>query len=189
MSEAKQVEDLRNRKLQYATTYELKTKTELQKKYTQSWLWRSLPCLLEVEGISHDPRHLAFCLSVKVEETLEALDGLHDLGIIKKTGERWERVLKYIYFSDRDINPVQTVTDHLLISGQLQNRLTPKGNPCFYRTSFVATSNVLLRDFYLRVEALMAEFIETSNKQTATGVVGLTFSGVSLGGGKQNESI
>lgn len=180
MSSSSVVEDLRNRKINFTTTQELKQKQDLQKKYTQSWLWRALPCLLEVEGVSHDVRHLAVCMKVGVEEVLEAIDGLENLGIIRKSSNGWERVLKYVYFSDRDLNPIQTLTDHLLISQQIQTRLVPQGVPSFYRTSFVATSNVLLRDFYLRVEALMAEFIEASNKQSAKNVVGLTFSGVNL---------
>jgi hypothetical protein len=180
MTSSPVVEDLRNRKLNFTTTQELKQKQDLQKKYTQSWLWRALPCLLEVEGVSHDIRHLAVCLKVSVEDILEATDGLENLGIIRKNGKGWERVLKYIYFSDRDINPMQTLTDHLLVSQQIQNRLVPEGVPSFYRTSFVATSNLLLRDFYLRIEALMAEFIEASGKQSAKNVVGITFSGVNI---------
>jgi hypothetical protein len=172
--------DLRNAKFKYNTTHELKHNKDLQKKYTQSWLWRAVPCLIEVEGLSHDVRHLALCLNVGVEEVLDALEGLQSLGIIKKSDDRFERVLKYVYFSDRDLDPRQTLSDHLLVSGQILNKLAPQGVPSFYRTSFVATSSLLLRDFYLKAEALMVELIENSNKQKSTDVVGITISGVNL---------
>lgn len=174
--------DIRDAELKYETSRELLQNQVLQKKYTSSWLWRSLSALIDVE-----PRGLSFkdysrMLGVSPLEVMEAIDGLEKLGIIRREGEGYVKVMKYVYFSDRALNPQKVMMDHVLVSSQLLHRLSAQDpeQKSFYRTGFVATNEKLLNDFSSKMEALMKEFLEQSSREPSTHVVAFTHSSLTL---------
>ncbi len=183
MSHAVKVVDIRNAQMDLATTRELKQKTELQKKYTSSWVWRSLAAVIEINPeASRSLKWLSQKLNVALEQIVEGLEGLEALGIIERTAQGYKKILKYVYFSDRDIDPKSVLADHVLISSQLLSRLNPRSSNAksFYRTGFVASNETLVREFCIQVEVLMKEFVEKSSKSVSDRVVGFTFSNVKV---------
>ncbi|MCB0367148.1 MAG: DUF4423 domain-containing protein [Bdellovibrionaceae bacterium] len=176
--------------LGFETSAELKRHQELQKKYTGNWLWRTLAGLVSTADFDPSLSKLAARLRVSVNEVVEAFEGLEQLGIIRRTAEGYERVLKYVYFSDRDLDPGQVLADHVLISTQVLGRLDPL-NPelnSFYRTGFIASNEKAVRKFCRQMEEIMKAFLMESAAESADGVYGFTFSSVEVSGrGEKGE--
>lgn len=176
------VVDIRNSGMQFDTTRELRQKEALQKRYTSSWVWRTVAAIVDVSPDSRSPLWISKKINVSVQEVVEAIEGLEALGIIERTANGYKRILKYIYYSDAHLDPMSLLGDHVMISSQILSRLHPT-NPnqnSFYRTGFVATNATLAKDFCLKVEGLMKEFIEASAKEPSDRVVGFSFSNVKI---------
>jgi hypothetical protein len=92
-------------------------------------------------------------------------------------GTGYKRVLKYVYFSDRNLNPQKLISDHVLISSQIMSRLAPNPDAVnFYRTSFIGTSEKKAKEFCVRFEALVKEFLVESSQSTPDSVFALSVS-------------
>ena len=175
----------------FDTSTELKQHQELQKKYTANWLWRTLAALVDTEGFDPSLSQLAKQMGVPVNEVVEAFEGLEKLGIIRRTAEGYVRILKFVYFSDRDLDPSQVLADHVLISTQILGRLDPL-NPelnSFYRTGFVASNSRAVRKFCGQLEELMKAFLAESADEVADGVYGFSFSSVEVSGRKDEGDV
>lgn len=154
----------------------------LQKEYTGNWVVRAVSALLDTENFNAAPKWVAQKLDISLDEAVSALDTLEKLGIIRRTEAGYEKVLKYVYFSDRDLDPMAVLADHALISTQIMGRLDPS-NPTvgsFYRTGFVASDRKRMKEFFLKLEQLMKEFLVESNGATNEDVYAFTLSGVCL---------
>lgn len=174
--------DIRNSGMQFETTRELRQKEVLQKRYTSSWVWRSVAAIFDVSPDSRSPLWISKKLNVTVREAVEAIEGLEALGIIERTPNGYKRILKYVYYSDAHLDPMSILSDHVLISSQILSRLHPsdKNQKSFYRTGFVSSNEALVKDFCLKVEALMKEFLEASAREPSDRVVGFSFSNVKV---------
>ena len=51
-----------------------------------------------------------------VVEILDALEVLCTLGIIKRTDTSYKKILKYVYYSDRNMEAKKILADHVLIT-------------------------------------------------------------------------
>lgn len=164
------------------TSFPLLTDQQLQEKYTSSWLWRTLACLIENKDFDPSPYNIALKLNVEVEQVVEAFEGLLRLGIIRRALNGYERVFRHVQFSDRQLNPRRVLADHVLINTQIMGRLDPAAThrPQYYRTSFLATNQQLLKDFCVKVDTLLKELIEESNKKPSDGVFAIGISGVGM---------
>lgn len=177
------VVDIRNAEMELSTTRELVKKQELQKKYTGSWIWRAVAALVEISPEStKNIKWFSEKLGVSLEEVVDAIEGLEILGIIERTTYGYRKILKYVYFSDRDLDPVAVLSDHMLISSQILSRLNPfnKEQKSFYRTGFVASNEENVKEFCLKIEILMKEFLEKSSKAKCDRVVAFSFSNVKM---------
>lgn len=165
-------------------------KINLQKDYTGNWVVRAVSALLDTKDFQHSPNWIAVRLGVSVKEIVDALETLEKLGIIQRTENGYKKILKYVYFSDRDMNPFEICADHVLISTQILGRLNP-GNPevgSFYRTGFVASTKSQMRKFFLKVEELMKELLIESQapptsselKNESQEIYAFTLSGIEL---------
>lgn len=174
--------DIRNSGMQYETTRELRNKASLQKRYTSNWIWRTVAAIVDVSPDSRSPLWISKKLDVTVTEVVEALEGLEQLGIIERTASGYRRILKYVYYSDAHLDPISVLGDHVLISSQILSRLHPTdpNQKSFYRTGFVASNEARVKDFCLKVETLMKEFIEESAKEPSDRVIGFSFSNVKV---------
>lgn len=157
-------------------------KKQLQLQYTGNWVWRAIAALVETRDFCHSVKWIADRLSVTVEEVVFALEGLEALGIIRRTSNGYEKVLKYIYYTDRDLDSTAILKDHVLVSTQILGRLATKSvvRPSFYRTAFYASTIEQARAFFLRIEDLMKQFMVDSASQASDRVFAVTLSGVDL---------
>lgn len=155
----------------------------LEKQYTGNWVVRAVGCMVELTDKSLDPRWMAEKLDVSIEEIFKSLDILESLGIIKKTplGE-YKKILKYVYYTDRNMVPEHVLADHVLISSQLMSRLKPRDEKrgSFYRTSFVATNIDLAKKYFLKIEQNLKDFLIESAQSESNTVIACSFSGVEL---------
>lgn len=155
---------------------------DLQLEYVGNWIWRSVASLIDTKDFNPSPRWIAEKLNVRYAEVIKALEGLERLGIIGRTKTGYKKLLKYVYFSDRDLDPKAVLSDHVLISTQIMGRLNPL-NPkigCFYRTGFVATNQDIAKKYFLKMEALMKDFLMESANCSADTVYAFTLSGVDI---------
>ena len=152
---------------------------KLQTDYTSNWVWRALPALIELLPQA-EAIELASRLAVSIPEVVEALEGLCKLGILKKSESGYERILKYVYFTDRQFEAKKLVSDHVLISTQLLSRIKPSEKNSFYRSSFLATSQVRLTSFLSELEGLMKDLIIKSSNDKSDCVWGLSLSAAEL---------
>ncbi|MCH2534061.1 MAG: DUF4423 domain-containing protein [Bdellovibrionales bacterium] len=156
---------------------------QLEKQYTGNWVVRAVGCMVELTERSLDPRWMAQKLDVSIEEILKSLDILESLGIIKKTPEGgFKKILKYVYYTDRNMVPEHVLADHVLISSQLMSRLKPRDDKrgSFYRTSFVATNIELAKKYFLKIEQTLKDFLIESAQSESDTVIACSFSGVEL---------
>lgn len=174
--------DIRNAGMKLETSRELRTIEALQKKYTSSWIWRTVAAVIDLSPDSRSPLWISKKLGVSVKDVVEALEGLEELGILERQVQGYRRVLKYVYYSDAHLDPMSVLGDHVLISSQILSRLHPTdpNQRSFYRTGFVASNEKLVKEFCLKVELLMKEFLEASAKEPSDRVVGFSFSNVKV---------
>ncbi len=154
----------------------------LQLQYIGNWVWRAVASLVDTRDFDPSPKWIAKKINVNLEEVVDALEGLEKLGIIGRTPQGYKKLLKYVYFSDRDLNPKAVLADHVLISTQIMGRLNP-ANPnlgCFYRTGFVATNQELAKKYFSKMESVMKEFLMESANCAADSVYAFTFSAVDV---------
>lgn len=163
-------------------------KRQLQKKYTGSWVWRTIASLIEISDFTPSSKWIAQRLNITVDEVVSALEGLEGLGIIRRTPSGYEKVLKFVYYSDRDLEPKSILMDHVMISTQILGRLDPIQTdiPSFYRTGFIATNKELTKDFFNKVEQLFKEYMEASSESASDMVFAISLSGIDVSG-KENE--
>ena len=183
MADSSSLIDIRNAELAFKTTRELQRKKDLQRKYTGNWVWRAVSAFIDLDGEkSRSLTKMAEMLSAPLAEVVEAVEGLEELGIIQRTEQGYRKILKYVYFSDRELEPQSLLQDHVLISTQVLHRLHPTDptKKSFYRTGFVASTESLVKEFCIKMEFLMKEFIESSNKAKPDRVVAFSFSNVKL---------
>lgn len=152
---------------------------KLQADYTSSWVWRALPAIVELLPQA-EAIELADRLGVAIPEVVEGLEGLCKLGIIRRGEQGYQRILKYVYFTDRQFEAKKLVSDHVLISTQLLSRIKPAQANSFYRSSFLATSEARLTAFLKDMEGLMKELIIKSSQEKSDAVWGLSLSAAEL---------
>ena len=164
------------------TPITLPNNKELQLEYVGNWIWRSVASLIDTKDFNAAPRWIAERLNIRFSEVIEALEGLERLGIISRTKTGYKKLLKYVYFSDRDLDPKAVLSDHVLISTQIMGRLNPLNpkNGCFYRTGFVATNQDVAKKYFLKMEAVMKDFLMESANCSADTVYAFTLSGVDI---------
>ncbi len=170
----------------------LATETEIMRfreQYAGNWVWRAVAALVETKDFQQTPNWMAQRLGVSEDSICEALSGLETLGIIRKVKGRYEKVLRYIYLTDREISPEVIAKDHVLISSQILGRLDPYDveKPSFYRTGFFATNLEAARRFCKEVERLMKEFMMESSSIETDRVFAVSFSSVDVSGGSLDK--
>lgn len=121
-------------------------------------------------------------LQVPVVEILDALEVLCTLGIIKRTDTSYKKILKYVYYSDRNMEAKKILADHVLITTQVLGRLNPDTPEVgsFYRTGFISSNRELARSFFYKMEELIKDFIIQSSKEESDTVYALSLSGVEV---------
>jgi hypothetical protein len=125
---------------------------DFQRHYTGNWVWRAVAALIDEEG-EYSPSFFSEKLNAPVHEIVHALEGLEKLGIIRRTQNGYKKILKYLYYNDKNLDPVRLLSDHVLVSTQILGRLVHSsgGAASFYRTSFFGTTEKKYRELCQRM--------------------------------------
>jgi hypothetical protein len=148
--------------------------------YTGNWIWRAVSALIEDEK-SYPVDFFTAKLNASKEEISQALIGLEKLGIIRRTKNGYKKILKFVNYSDQNLDAKKLIADHINISTNILNQLTTKKREqTFYRTSFVGTTEKKFKDFSKRMENLLKDFIIESSHSTPEKVYALTFTSIEI---------
>lgn len=89
-----------------------------------NWIWRAVHALIEHPNFNSSPNWIAKTLSISVEEALDALEGLEDLGLITRGEETKLRVPQFFVPDEKQTRPY-VVEKHRQISQQILNSTSP----------------------------------------------------------------
>jgi DNA-binding MarR family transcriptional regulator len=158
----------------------------LDEEYTGNWVWRAVAALVSFSDSSLTISRMAQGLDVDISVIVEALEGLEEMGILRRTEGGYERVLKFVYYSDRHIEAKKLHGDHVLISTQILSRLDPnqKTGQAFFRTGFLATNREIAAKYLGRMESLLKEWILESDTTEKNELVALSLSAVDVTQGR-----
>jgi hypothetical protein len=152
---------------------------EFERHYTGNWVWRAVAALIDEEG-EYPPSFFSEKLNAPIHEIHLALEGLEKLGIIRHTPSGYKKILKYIYYTDQNLDPKKLLSDHVLISTQILGRLTQTDQKSFYRTSFIGTTEKRFIEFCLKIETTIKDFLIESTQTKAEKVYAMSLSCVDL---------
>lgn len=154
----------------------------LQKEYAANWIWRAVAAMIEVRGFQPTLEWMSDRLSVSKAEVAQALEGLEGMGIIRKTASGYERILKYVYYSDRDLDRGNLMQSHVLITQQILNRLDPAADrlPVCHKTGFLSSNASCTEEFHEKLTRLLKEYLQKSSLEKPDNVYAFSFSNLSL---------
>lgn len=154
----------------------------LQKEYSGNWVWRAVSSMVGAKGIPFNEPHWAKLLGVPLEEILLALHGLEKLGIIKRTEYGYEKILKFVYIKDEDMESKNLVGEHVLISTQILSRLRPfdEHQANFYRTSFLASNRSRVKKYCETMASALQELVQDSSGDECDGVYAISLSSLNI---------
>ena len=153
---------------------------EFLRNYTGNWVWRAVAAMID-DDCDYLPAYFAERLNAPIQDIVVALEGLEKLGIIRRSANGYKKILKFIYYTDKNLEPNKILSDHVLISTQILSRLAhSRPGQSFYRTSFVGSTEKKFKEFCAKVENLMKEFLIDSSQTPSEKVYALTLSGADL---------
>jgi hypothetical protein len=115
--------ELRNKSLGSGDTNTTNFK-ELIDLFYGNWIWRAVHALLDHPKAESSPTWISNTLNISVEETVDALEGLEELGLIEKQGSKLLTKAP-AFFAPKDRATMSyTVTKHRQLALQVLNRTT-----------------------------------------------------------------
>lgn len=157
--------------------------SSLQDRYSNSWVVRSISELLSVPQMDHTPRKLADLLKVDEQEVKGALDLLEQMGVIKKNGDKYIKIIKFVSFSDSYLDKQKLAENHSIVTQKLLREIftSTYAQGGFYRSSFLATNKVLAEKYMHLLEDLLKDFLIQSEKSEKDTLFALSITATTLG--------
>lgn len=149
-------------------------------KYFTRWHWRAIAALFETTSYNPSLRRIADLLDLDLRETVDAVEGLETLGIVRRLPNgRFERIIRQINVNEMGIPEKEILRSFLVVGTEISSRLTNVSNS---RTEqyFLATNRDLLAAHIQRVTESYAKLCEESVRSNATEVFGIHMSFVSF---------
>lgn len=158
------------------------SKKDLWLQYAGNWVWRSVSALLDTQECPSSAAAIAERLSAPLAEVISALEGLQTLGLVQFNGQRYQKLGDLVVLMDRDLDPQAILADHVLISTQMLGRLRPRdeNQKSFYRTSFLASNTVLVKEYCQELDQALRRLIQKSESCQPDQVYGLSVSLMSI---------
>lgn len=91
-----------------------------------NWIWRAVHAIIDHPRFNPSPSWIADALSISVQEAVDALDGLEDLGLIRRTESSFIARTPQFLLPKEKACKEYTIKKHRQIASQLTNMGTPK---------------------------------------------------------------
>ncbi len=155
------------------------------------WIWRAVECLVDVKGFNPSPRWISTRLGVSVEQAVDALDGLLELGLLKRDQDGGfvrnpEAVKPNIMWPIEQFN--KAIESHYIMSNQIRSRMNvSKFNDLYMKDMIIAGSREDVDNCVRKInDAIMELHGSNSSDARDADVYGCSISFVSLTEDNQN---
>lgn len=125
--------------------------------FSENWIWRALYCLIESPSFDPSPRWIASKLDITVEKALDALEGLQDLGLIKREGNSYQLIANenaYHHVNSEDLTLEHLLINHIKIAPQVLSKLEAQDA---FTTQFFLGNRELIKKYSPKFIALYKE--------------------------------
>lgn len=126
-------------------------------------VWRAVYALIEHKDFDWSPVWIAKKLGVRETDAMDAIIGLTQLGLIRKTPTGYEQGKLQIITEDDQLPPEKLINHHQLMSEEILNLMSPKRDGAYY--NFMAPGDKeSLTQLYSEVKEVFQRFYENSKK-------------------------
>tara|TARA_B100001248_G_scaffold259530_1_gene245734 strand:+ start:2739 stop:3293 length:555 start_codon:yes stop_codon:yes gene_type:complete len=125
--------------------------------------WREIHALLEHEDFDPSPKWIARKLGLPINEVVDAMEGLHQLGIVGRDsdGNFYPKKLQIIMDSEVLSRKV-IASNHQLVSQQVLNRFDPESEDNFFRAGYYMSNRELMEELRDNIKEAFRIFREKS---------------------------
>lgn len=151
-------------------------------KYSTRWHWPAIAALMETSGATSSIRELAYKLRLDVRDALDAVEGLEEMGIIRRLpNSKFERLVKNIDLDLEEIGVPKNdiLRGSILVATEVVSHLTNvKNSEHLYL--IVASNRALVKEHIDRVRSSFEKLLDDSRYANNEEVFGFTFNGTSF---------
>jgi DNA-binding Lrp family transcriptional regulator len=150
------------------------------------WVWRATYALIDHQDFQWSPAWIAEKLGVSKTEAMDAIIGLTDLGLIRKTESGFEQGQLQVIIPEGTINKNKQINQHQLLSEEIINQLKPEKTG-FYYNYFSFADKELVDELYLELKSVIENFFQKNDvkKSKKGGVVAFSFTAVDVTSGNE----
>ncbi len=146
---------------------ELNSKTALSQ-FTENWIWRSLLCLVENPAFNPSPRWIAAKLEIKVEQAVDALEGLQNLELIEKHENSYRVKKNWFDIQPKDLTRDELLETHIKLAPQILTRLNSNDG---FTVQFFTGNKELLKEYGSRFMSLYKEMEVEAKRRNITDIM------------------
>jgi predicted transcriptional regulator len=159
--------------------------------FNGSLIWRATYALIDHKDFEWSPTWIASKLGISDTDAMDALIGLNQLGLIKKTEKGYEQgQLQIIKIEDDQVAKEKLINQHQLLSEEILNMMEPGKKGAYY--NFVASGDHnSLAELYNEIKDIFDKFKKKHdlNKSKNDSIFAFSFTTVDVtnsteGGGK-----
>jgi hypothetical protein len=144
-------------------------------------VWRAVYSLIELKDFDWSPVWIARKLGVSEADAMDALIGLTQLGLIRKTATGYEQGKLQVITEEDTIKPEKLINHHQLLSEEILNLMSPDRGGAYY--NFMAPGDKdALRELYTEVKEVFQRFHDKcqKNKKNYDSVFAFSFTTVDV---------
>lgn len=101
-----------------------------------NWIWRAVHALIEHPKFRSSPQWIADTLSISVQEAVDALEGLEELGLVKREGDKMRVVAQHALIPEEKQTRAYTIEKHKQLSQQIVSFTSPETTDCSFSIFF-----------------------------------------------------
>lgn len=149
--------------------------------FNSNLIWRAVYAMVELKDFDWSPVWIAKKMGISETDAMDALIGLTQLGLIRKTATGFEQGKLQIITEENQLSHEVMLNHHRLITEELLNLMSPKRDGAYY--NFIAQGNKdALHELYAEIKEVFQRFSEKSlkNKRNYDSVFAFSFTTVDV---------
>jgi predicted transcriptional regulator len=146
-----------------------------------NWIWRAVYALVDHQDFDWSPEWISEKLGISNVEAMDAVVGLTDLGLIRKTETGFEQGQLQIIIPEGMIDTSKQINQHQLLSEEMLNLMSPDRAGAFYNYFAPGTKESVHR-LYTKVKEAFDDFLKENQtaKNKKSGVFAFSFTAVDV---------